>query len=127
MSNKEKQWKMVVALFKAEAKKRYLIGDVINTPYNSGVGYRIHKGSVYRVHFEEGGEYEMSWVCVSVSDSTTSVVAEVYDGLHWNFPSYNTNEKLDKRDWKMSDDITNAYKLFISFGKDGFKPLRKPY
>lgn len=138
MTNKEKLWRKIVRMYKAEAKRRYRIGDRIATPYNSGNGYRIHKGSVYRVLFEEGRDYDISWLSVTVSDSKTGVVAEVYDGScvsvrmkyygKWDIPfSQEANITLKDRGWDMPLEIFDEYQKFLALGEEGFKPTRKHY
>ncbi len=138
MTNKEKLWRKIVRLYKSEAKRRYRIGDRIATPCHSGNGYRIHKGSVYRVHFEEGRDYEDSWLNVSVSDSKTGVVAEVFDGFSvsvrmkyygkWDIPfSLDSRINIKDRDWDMPQEIFDEYQKFLALGEEGFKPTRKHY
>lgn len=134
MTKKEKLWKKIVRTLKAEAKQRYEVGDRIYTPYNSGGGYRIHRGSVYRVHFDEAGDYDSSWFTVTVSDSKTSVVAVVLDAFGINHTNFNTYwdcpiavENHRQVNLVMTKEIADDFKAFVALGQSGFIPDRKPY
>lgn len=129
MTNKEKLWKKIVVAYKAEAKKRYEKGDRIYVPHTSGKNYRIDRDSSFKVHFEEGRDYEGSWLSVSVSDYKTTRVAEVYDGFGmsptWHYPL--ETETNHNRDWSMTSELDDLFQEFLDLGEGGFVPNRKPY
>lgn len=119
MTNKEKQWRKVVSLFKAEAKRRYQVGDIISVPNSSG-NYRIHKGSSYRVYFDEAYEYIDSSIVVTVGDSKTSLIGVVYDGFRgsWTIPYDKYDNRINVRercDWNMSEEILNEVNKYIDY------------
>ena len=118
MTNKEKQWKKVVSVFKAEAKKRYQVGDII--PVGSSTGdYRITKRSSYRVYFDKNSDYETSTVTVTVSHGN-NLVGVVYNGFRgvWTIPWKNNDEMVwidGSCEWDTPKELLVEFKKYLDY------------